>query len=288
MQNRKQLDRDIKLITSFKGLAQAYEEISVVRMQRIRGKVLSAREFLDELSNVFADVKGSYGNEIERLLKQKNKPFSFKTHNKNGKSVAVLLSSNNKLYGDIGKKVFRLFIESIKSSNPDIYIIGEVGRELYEALPDKKSYKYVPFPDGNYENQNMGQVLTTLEEYESVNVYYGQFINVIRQNPVSANVSGTRELESGEAMRKPVKFFFEPSLEGVLTIFENQIFRSLFKQTLHESELSLVTSRIRQMESALENIEASQKKLNKKRRLVIKRQESAKRLQRLSGISLWR
>lgn len=289
MQNRKQLEKDISLIGSFKGLAQAYEEISVVKMQRIRGKVLSAREFLDALSNVFLDVKGSYKNEIDKLLSRKKGAFSLKTGNKNGKTVAVLLSSNNRLYGDIGKKVFHLFSESIRQTNPDIYIIGEVGKQYYEEEDNKKQYKYFPFPDESNSQQDMGSVLKVLEEYESVNVYYGQFINVIRQNPVIANVSGTRDLEVGKVgERHDVRFFFEPSLESVLTIFENQIFRSLFKQTLHESELSHVTSRIRQMENALENIETSQKKLNKKRRLVIKRQESAKRLQRLSGISLWR
>ena len=114
-------------------------------------------------------------------------------------------------------------------------------------------------------------------------------MNVLTQNPVIANVSGTQSLEATKGnTKKQIKFFFEPSLESVLTIFENQIFGSLFRQTLHESELSHVTSRMQQMELALENIEISQKKLNKQKKLVIKRQESAKRLQRLAGISLWR
>lgn len=289
MQNRKQIDKDIKLINTFKGLAQAYEEISVTKMQRARGKVLSAREFLEELSDVFEDVKASYGTQIEKLLKHKKGVFSFATLNKNGKTVSVLISSNNKLYGDIGRKVFGVFMEDIKKVNTDIYIIGKVGKEFYENSGVGKKFGYMDFPESEEAQKQLGDLLKNLGAYESVHVYYGQFVNVITQNPVVSSVSGTSVLTSESNKEdKQVHFFFEPSLESVLSIFENQIFGSLFRQTLHESELSHVTSRIRQMEYALENIEVSQKKLNKKRKLVIKRQESAKRLQRLAGISLWK
>lgn len=288
MQNRKQLDRDIKMISSFKGLAQAYEEISVTQMQRARGKVLSAREFLVELAKVFEDVKESYSSQIEELVKHKKGIFSFTTKKKNGKTVAVLLSSNSKLYGDIGKKVFKVFLEEIRKSDPDIFIIGKVGKEFYEGLDDKKEYGYADFPEGEEGKKNLDSLLANLEEYENVNVYYGQFVNVITQNPVASSITGAQALEAAGDTRKKVRFFFEPSLQSVLEVFEKQIFGSLFKQTLHESELSHVTSRIRQMEYALENIEVSQKKLYKKRKLLVKRQEAAKRLQRLSGIALWK
>ncbi len=290
MQNRKQLEKDINLIGSFKGLAQAYEEISVNKMQKIRGKVLSARDFLTDLSSVFADVKGSYRNEIEMLLKKNRKGlFSYSNANKNGKSISVLLSSNDKLYGDIGKKVYKLFIEDMKKINSDIYIIGKVGKELFDQSDFKKNYQYMDFPDNKEAASRFGEVLKTLEQYQDVNVYHGQFINVITQNPVETNVTGTGDLEKvDQAQGRRVKFYFEPSLKEVLSIFETEIFSSLFRQTLHESELSHVTSRIQQMEYALENIESSQKALIKKRKLVIKRQDSAKRLQKFAGISLWR
>lgn len=289
MQNRKQIEKDINLISSFKGLAQAYEEISVTRMQRIRSRVLSARDFLRELSSVFEDVKGSYSMEIERFLKRDEKGIvSFKGSKKNGKTIAVLLSSNNKLYGDIGKKVYRLFVEDIKKRDADVYVIGKVGKELFENSEHKKEFKYMDFPDTKEGALKFGDVLKTLEEYENVNVYHGQFVNVITQNPTVTNVSGTSQLQNAQAGKRNIKFFFEPSLEEVLIVFESEIFSSLFRQTLHESELSHVTSRIQQMEFALSNIESYQKELNKKRRLAIKRNESAKRLQRFAGVSLWK
>lgn len=287
MQNRKQLEKDIALIGSFKGLAQAYEEISVTRMQKARGKVLSAREFLEELLKVFDDVRSSYSAQIEVLTMRKRGVIHLSTSVKNGKSVAILISSNSKLYGDIGKKVFRTFIADIKASNADIYIIGRVGKEMFDVSGVEKEYQYSEYPDVDSKGVSIDQLIGVFNKYENVKVYYGKFINVIRQDSVISNVTG-RVSAGSKSYGRQVRFFFEPSLEEVLTFFENQIFGSLFRQTLHESELSHVASRITQMEYALENIETMQKKLEKKRKLVIKRADSAKRLQRLSGMRLWR
>lgn len=289
MKNKKQLEKDLVLTNSLRGLAQAYEEISVTKMQRVRGRVLSSREFLEELSKVFSDVKSSYKSEIMRLIAHRKKgSVSFSTLEKNGKSIAILLSSNNKLYGDIGKKVFRLFLDTVKEQDSDIYIIGKVGREYYEATEGKRPYQYVEFPDNENAEKSIDTVIKLLEQYETVNIFYGQFVNVLSQNAIFANLSGNQGLEDEEKAKKEVKFSFEPSLEATLSLFENQIFNSLFKQTLHESELSHVASRLKQMENALVNIETYQHKITQQRRILIKRKESSKRLQRLSGISLWR
>lgn len=289
MQNRKQLEKDIGITKSFKGLAEAYEEVSVKKMQLVRGKVLATREFLDDVASVFADVKSSYKQEIEAMIKHKKGHTTYATGIKNGRDIAVLLSANNKLYGDIGKKVFHFFVEHVANTNTDIYIIGKIGKEYYDRLDNIKVYKYMDFPETKEAKEKMSEVIKELSQYETVNVYYGRFTNIITQSPVVADVTGTRSLEEiSQKPAKQVKFFFEPSIESVLSIFENQIFGSLFRQTINESELSHVASRVQQMETALANIETTQAKLAKKRRLVIKRLESKKRLQRLSGMRLWK
>ena len=111
MQNRKSLIDEIELVNNLKMLTQAYEEISVIKMQRVRDSVLKNRDFITGISYVYYDVKTSYRRQIEELMKQKKSAniSSFSTIKKNGKSVSVLLSANNKLYGDIILKVFYLF-----------------------------------------------------------------------------------------------------------------------------------------------------------------------------------
>lgn len=288
MQSKK-LEREHKLVDSLKGLAQAYEEISVTKMQRVRGKVLSSRDYLNHLSEVFTNVKANYRAEIEKYMKKKKQgSFSLKPMGGNGKTMVVLLSSNSKLYGDIGRKVFSLFAQDVQKNEADIYIVGKVGKELFDAYQIKRTYRYIDFPETKEEETKLGEFFRELEQYETVNVYHGQFVNVLSQEVLISNVTGTAGMTTDKEGNPDVKFFFEPSLDAVLSVFENQIFASLFKQTLHESELSHVASRIRQMESALENIGTFEKKLQRLERRAHRRMEDARQIQRISGMRLWK
>ena len=287
MQNHKQIENTIKLTTALKGLAQAYEEISVTKMQRVRGNVLSYRDYLDELSKVYSKVKQNYNQDITKLIKNKHGGAVTFGTGKNGKAVEILLSSNSKLHGDIGRKVFRYFLDHVNKAECDIYIIGKVGKDMYDSSGSKKKYDYTPFPETQQAQNGLMTFYELLERYDSVTVYYGQFINVLIQNPNISKLSGTTNLENNEKVEK-VHFYFEPSLQSVLQFFENQIFTSLFRQTLHESQLAHDASRINQMESALQNIQDSQYKLTREKRRIKKRVENSKQIQRLLGRRLWR
>lgn len=287
MQSQKQLETTIELTENLKGLAQAYEQISVTKMQRARGKVFAARDYLTELSEIFADVKTSYQAEIDAMLgkkRGKNGEITFSTLRKNGRNISVLLTTNSKLYGDIGRKVFNYFLGNIVKKDTDIFIVGKVGREMYTQSGEKKEYKYVDLPEGENAKETLAEILRVLGQHQTVTIYYGQFVNFLSQMPVQSNVSGQRN-EKGVVKKK---FFFEPSLKEILSIFENQIFASLFKQTLHESELSHVGARIRQMETALQNINQIEGRLYRDKKLIDKRVEARKQLERLVGRSLWR
>lgn len=290
MQNKKQIDDSFKFINSLKSLATAYEQISVTKMQRARGGVLASRDYLEQLAQVFNQVKMNYNNEVQKLLKKKHREGSttFSTIAKNGKSIAILLSTNSKLHGDVGKKVFRLFLKNVEQNNPDIYVIGKVGKELFEGHKSGREYRYIDFPDNQKQLEAFQPNFEILEEYETVTVYYGKFVNVLTQNAEIANISGTENIGNTSEEVQKVHYYFEPSLENVLQFFEGQIFSALFKQAIQESSLSSDASRIRQMESALENIEGTSQSLVNARRRVKKRTENSKQIQRLLGRKLWR
>jgi F0F1-type ATP synthase gamma subunit len=214
--------------------------------------------------------------------------LSFKTYQKNNKTISILLSSNSKLYGDIGRKVFQYFLKSIQDKNTDIYIVGRVGKEFFDATGVKTPYKYVDFPEGKDEKENLNKILPILTEYENVNIFYGQYVNVLTQNPALSDVLGEEEIEENQKSDDKTHFFFEPSLEKVYKLFQDEISGSIFRQTVHESELSHVASRITQMESALGNILTSQKNLNNEKRRLTKREEGKKQLERLAGMKVWK
>lgn len=292
MQEKSKLVAEIDLVLGIKMLAEAYEEISVIKMQSARTSVLKTREFLNELSEVFYDVKDSYRKQIAQLLKQKKdkRVVSFSTLAKNNKEVSVFISSNAKLYGDIIHKTFNLFAQDSDLSKADIVIVGKYGKEFFDQKETGRPYTYFEIPDTDVTARDIQPLIAHVLGYGRVTVYYGKFINIVSQAPAAADISGQQSLiptEESEDTGSQIKFWFEPSLDKILNFFETQIFSSLFKQTVHESELSRYASRIKAMEEALENIGSHVTQLGSQMKRLKNMQNNKKQLETISGMSLW-
>ncbi len=292
MISKNYLNNQNQMLGTLKTLAEAYEQISVIRIQRVRGSVLATRDFLDGLADIFKDVKQSYRDEVEDLIKHhKNSKETLSGLQKNGKTIAVLLSSNNKLYGDIVFRVFNLFIQDVKKNNYDVAIVGKVGRAMFEQHSTNKPYLYFDMPDEDAQLSDIVPVIKQIAEYQKIFVYYGRFLNIVSQEPAISEVLGDgslldKPMESQER-QKHTPFFFEPSLKKILGFFETQMFSSVLKQVVDESELSRHASRIKSMEDSLGTIEREQDILHKTELRAKRQVENSKQLQRLSGIALW-
>ncbi len=282
---------EIELVGTFKKLAMAYQEIAVIKMQRVRDNVISTREFLERLSFVFLDVKKSYKKEIERLLKEKKGGKGLATkYPTNGKTAQVFLASNTKMYGDIINRLFTFFTENINNEQSDIVVIGKLGKELFERKYPGRQYTFFDLPDTGVTLSDLQKIAVFLVNYDVVEVFYGKFENVAKQNPTVFKITGEEELDSNEdeEEKKRVGFFFEPSLDTILTFFQDQVFSSLFHQSVSEGELARFASRIMAMEEALINIEKTEGLLKHQERRDRKLLVNNKQLERLASYTLWR
>lgn len=291
MSIKSKLTEDFEAANSLRFLAQAYEQISVVKMQQIRRSVLKTRDFLDRLADVFVDVRGSYKDKILELIKKKKNTTgvtSFSTLTKNGKSAAVLISANTRLYGSIVYQIFDTFSKFIKEQKgTDIVIVGKIGKELFEAV-DKRSYEYFELPDNDVSFAQLESLIGKILNYQKVTVFYGQFINVLNQSPKALEITGEQSLDDRitEQERK-LHFLFEPSLENILNFFETQFFTSSFKQTVNETQLARYASRIDAMEQAMVSIDKRIKNIKYLKLRAIKDAQNKKQQQTIAGISLW-
>lgn len=290
MHNKKKIEQEIEMVLTLKLLAEAYEEISVSRMQLVRSKVLSTREYIEKLSEVFSDVKLSYKKQLQKLIKKGKKMeggFSFDTLSKNGREASILITANENFYGGLIKKVFTLFMEKVKQRDTDILVIGKVGKKFLDEA-GVRGYKYIQVSDRNMSEEELKALLKETIDYQTVNVFYGQFQNMRSQIPVTHNISGDVAVgDGGKELDEKVNFYFEPSLERVFILFNNQVFSSILKQTLGEAELARLASRVWAMDEALTNIHGSHEKLKKDRNRVQKLIENKKQIQRVSGFLIW-
>ncbi len=284
------IKNEIELVGTFKKLAMAYQEIAVIKMQRVRDKVLSTREFLERLSFVFLDVKKSYKKEINRLLKEKKGGKFVTKYPTNGKTAKVFLASNTKMYGDIINRLFTFYTENIDKEQSDIVVIGKLGKELFERKYHGREYTYFDLPDTNVVLSDLQKIAIFLVNYDVVEVFYGKFENVAKQNPTVFKITGEEELSAEEEEEEvgKVGFFFEPSLDTILTFFQDQVFSSLFNQSVSEGELARFASRIMAMEEALTNIEKTEGLLKHQERRTKKLVLNNKQLERLASYTLWR
>lgn len=294
MPQRKIIAENLEALNSLKELAESYEEIAVIRMQKIKDSVLKTRDFLADLSDVFVDLKSSYDRDVNELIKKRksgNKTI-LPLLQKNGKTLMVYLSSNGRLYGSVTQKTYKLFMEDLKkpeSKDADLMIIGTAGRDMFETSGRARPYSYFDIPDIGVEVDHIKQLMLKFLQYEKVHVYYGKFDNVINQTPIETSITGENifEAEVVEPVSRDDRFIFEPILEKIFYFFETQIIANLFSQTLLENQLARHASRVNAMEEALIHIDEESKKLNLAKNLIKHQAQNKKQLETISGVAIW-
>lgn len=291
MPQKKLIAEDLEALNSLKDLAESYEEIAVVRMQKIKESVLNTRDFLTEISDVFVDLKASYEREVKDLMTRikRGEKTLFHGLQKNGKTLLVYLSSNGRLYGSVTQKTYKLFMTDVKkpeAGNTDIVIIGSAGKEMFEASGNPKPFEYFEIPDTDVDVEHIKKLMEKFLQYEKVYVYYGKFGNVIKQSPIATSISGEDIFETEITTPTPRedRFIFEPTLEKIFHFFETQIMANLFSQTLLENQLARHASRVNAMEEALIHIEDESKRLHQLSNRLKHLNQNKKQLETVSGV----
>lgn len=294
MVRRQIILENLETLGSLKDLAESYEEIAVIRMQKIKDSVLKTRDFLAELSDVFVDLKASYEREVKDLISRRKEGDTTLPPilQKKGKILLVYLASNARFYGPITQSTFRLFMQDINKpdmSNADIAVIGKVGKEMYEHSGLAKPFDFFDLPDNKVSLDDIKKLVNKFLSYEKVNIYYGKFSNVVQQIPFATSITGENIFEADVTtpLTREDRFIFEPILEKIFHFFETQIIANLFTQTILENQLARHSSRVNSMEEMLGNIEEESKKLNQLRNRMKQLSEDTKQLETISGMALW-
>lgn len=287
MNNLIEANERITQIDTLNKLVNAYEEIASIRMKNTRNSVLSNRSYQDEINDVFDQVRFSYAHEVALLAKNKgqaNKNITFLPHN--GKIVAVLLSANTGLYGDIVGKTFELFMDEARKGESEITIVGKHGLSLYLSEGLNKPYTYFDLADYGQDKARLAEIVKHIVQYEAIHVFYGKFKNVIVQDPTELSVSA-EILLSEKPIKKEASFLFEPSLEKILMFFETEIFASLFEQSVNESQLAKFASRFLAMDRATGNIKEELKKMEFERTRMLHMTSNRKQINTFNSLFLW-
>jgi len=291
MPSLKQLNQQYQFSMEMHELVQSTQEITVMEIQKVRQSAFENRQYKEGILDIFFDVKSAERQMIQQLLRNRDIQRQEQDETSDNKdSVIVLISTNQLFTGDISAKVFQVFAEEVRQETSDIVIIGRIGKRLFEqAFGDKYHFLYSEISNSHPEPELLKPLISTLLQYQHIDVFEGKYVSLVEQKPTIVNISGESTLMDDQQRETTSQrnFLFEPSLDNIVTFFETQITATLFRLTLDESRLANLGSRITTLESSLNNLEREVTMLERRQKVIIRGIQNRKQLQRLAGISCW-
>lgn len=278
MNTRKQIIEELDGLLGLKSLVEVYQEVAATRMQRVRGAVLQSRMFTEGLVEVFSKVRSAY-------KKLKIPPKNLRKMN--GRTVAVFVSANSGLYGDIVEKTYGAFEKFILEAKPDVVVLGKQGTKMMADRVPNVFYNYFDIPDEGIDMGSFDMIMRYLIQFERIVVFHGQFKSILTQVPQQTLVSGQSLDQTITEQNNKTDYLFEPSVESIARIFEGEIMASIFEQSLHESMLSKQASRMLSLDRSLDNVDRRLVNVHLEERKVMHRIRNRKQLSTISGLSLW-
>jgi len=284
MRNRKELTQDFEFMTILKALALAYQDISIMKMQQTRAVILHARDYVTKLKDVVEAIQRAevFSNVNSKHSDSKKKPYA-----------TVIITANAKFHGEIMRRIFDAYIkEHREEADGDIFIIGKIGKEYMHEYNNNKLYTELEVSDIDISMQDLRPFLQKLLEYKHINVYYAIFRNLVVQEATHTDIANVELLTPDEIDRirnepnKPM-YLFEPTFEEIFSFVKNNALALLLLQTVYETQLARFASRMKAMDTLIQNIDANVDKLKVSQRKLNRLIENNKQLDRISGVALW-
>ena len=246
---KKEVKNQIENLQTIQNITDVYQQVAAMRMRKVKDGIINNRSFYQKLLEIYLETQGCY----QKTARPDRKYVTEYSKNANGRSVAVLLSSNTGLYGSVIRDTFERFVGDASKSNDDLVVVGQLGRNWFQVLTPKKPFKYFDLADGtdNLDAQ-IKQIFKFISKYSNVTIYHGLFKSIVEQ-PVKVTKI-TQQIEQENTGTQTLSFLFEPSIERVLQTFEEQLLYSFFDQSVYESALSKYGSRMLSLDSATQNV----------------------------------
>lgn len=240
MQTIRQIKQTIEESDSLKMVAQAYTEIATLKLQKIRSGIERNRNFFQEITSVY------------RIVKVAANKKGLSETSKNRGTISILLTSNQKFYGDLELRLIKFFAENSKKFPTDRLVIGTTAKEYLKATQFNEPYQIVVPSSDLPHLEEMRQLIAGITEYQQILVYYSRMQSILIQEPTVVNLL-QKPPEHLLESKHTFEFIFEPEIRDILEFFNRQITLLLLEQTFLESELTRTAARLVSMDQAQAN-----------------------------------
>lgn len=229
---------------SLRKITQAFTQIASSKLKKIRNGVERNRMFFHDLSEIYGLVNAvARKRKIARLAK-------------NGKTLVLLLTSNERFYGKITGELLEFFLVQISKIRADKVVIGRSGIETLKSMNYALSYTPLILESDFPTNAEFVKLSGLVQDYSKVLVFHPQFQSVMLQKPVIADITlseqevDMKSKDSQSMADEYNNYIVEPEIKIMADFFDNQIKILLLESTFLEAELARTASRLISMDSA--------------------------------------
>lgn len=268
MPTLQQLREELNRTESIKLITQALGDIATNEIKKTRQLVQQNIRYFDELSRVY---------QIVRVIASRDRSLKVNQSAKNGRSIAVALTSNYRFFGGLDFELMKFFVTNSSKYDCDRVVLGSAGQNIWRTFQLKKSITPLVFKQDFPDLDDLKVLSRMLSNYSKVYVYYSKFTTVLNQVPTLRDISETEDYQEVAKMKINVKYILEPEIAKMFEFFETEINILLLQAMFLEANIARTAARMISMNQS-EDQAGKIIKLEQRQILMIKRQKQNRRI----------
>ncbi len=231
MSNLNNIKVKLNSLESLSSLTVIFQQVALIKMNEIRNQVLLRKDFFNDIWELYSNIKS-----LEKHYKR----------NTLYENAVIIISSDYGLLGNMNEKIINFMLND-KINNPDIFVIGEKGKNILrqKKIKFRASYSF----EEEISLEFVSKILDDIKNYSNIAVYYEEFISISAQKPKKMYLNFD-SYKQGFRKKDVSSYLFEPSFESILSSLESVMIGMMFTQILYESHLSQYAARMVRMSNS--------------------------------------
>ena len=256
MPSLKDVQMKIAAVKKTKQITKAMNMVASAKLRNAQSRIERFRPYADKFNEMLGELAAGADSSIHPLLEKRE---VVKT------SLIVLVTSDRGLCGSFNGGLISMAIKLARKKTAEgktvkFVCVGKKGRDTVRKSPYELLAAYTDQMNSfDYSlASTLGQEVIggfVRGEFDEVELIYGKFINIARQDPTLQTVlpMAAEQPESNEQPTGKVEYLYEPSVEGLLAQLLPRFVNVQMYRGLLDTSASEHAARMRAMDNATKN-----------------------------------
>ena len=289
MSNLSDIKEQIVTVQGVGDFTKALQQIAMLRLTNLRGKVIASRPFILAAVEVLGELTALRNQMTITDLFALDRKHAYRTPTKSTqvvRSAVVVITSNPGLTGQYNQEIFRaLKPVLLAEKTAEFFVIGRKGQEYFRGRKITVTNFPYQVPE-TFGIADLERLIKLFDAYVKVTLVYSHYVSSTKREILTTTIVRP-ELDKLDSNERSPRFIFEPDLYALINLISNSLRGALFQQQILDARLSQNSAQMLGMQTASDNaielINELKLEYNKQRRKLIDKKIS----EVFAGSSLW-